>query len=360
MTIQGGRFLLFAALAIGLILLVVKLNRAADNEESDDSSALNEIRPSQAGIRFAAFLADGRTLRYFQADHDSRQPNYLWEQVPGQTPQKIFTQPIPGLVELLWSPDRTAALAAVRNIPDWAEAAPAFHTPEAAEGTTLWHRIDLASQTVQRFDPRLFDIRWSPDGKQIVYVFEHRVLAIAQPDGTSWQPLWDISSTADTDNPIALAEPVWPNPTNLFLRGISESDRPAVNLYHIDPASGLRRVVSTLYEHYFPSPDGGVVAGLRPTANGFEIEMIGTKKTIQTTGSIDLTSTIWSHDGRSFFYLNEAATGPALLRLSADSGQLSTLTNQLPAWPIYQILPDPDGRRLHLLSDEDRREIVLP
>ncbi|MEK7460793.1 MAG: hypothetical protein AAB647_01090 [Patescibacteria group bacterium] len=356
------RFLLISVVVIGFIILVATLGRRGNSDtlENTDTTTVS-YDPTNEGIKFPTLLPDGQTLRYFQSGHEQKDPNLFWEETSDGKRQQLLTEPTLGLIRLEWSPDRSQAIAAINNIPDWAEVSPSFHTNELPQDTTVWYRINFTDQTIQRYDPAIRSIRWSPDGSQIVYIWQDQVLAIAKPDGSDWHSLWDLRNSSTTSGPAYFAEPTWAKEGTIMVQAYPDGGREQAMFWQIDSASGIQTLVLKDHDFFLVSPTGEQGVAVRVVANSAQLELFGqTKQTISISGRLDPTSFTWSPDGTRLYYLVTEETKNRLEQLVLQTSQVVTVTNQPPIWPINALVPKPDNKSLLLFSDEQRAEIQFP
>lgn len=203
----------------------------------------------------------------------------------GSNSQALSTNELPGLSEVIWSPDKKKVIGIFSGI-----------TPKKYFYDYQTKKSVLLNESIKSID-------WAPSSQKIVYHYEtsddqYNNISIANPDGSNWRAIFQ---TRLTDLVVK-----WPSPDKIYIfnkpSGLTKS-----SLFAIDSNSGnLSNILSDLYG-FSPkwSPDGQKILYQATDQNGKNLKLYvafsdGTQQKelpLQTLAE----KCVWSLDSQTLF-----------------------------------------------------------
>jgi dipeptidyl aminopeptidase/acylaminoacyl peptidase len=176
-------------------------------------------------------------------------------------------------------------------------------------------------------------VRWSPDGSHIAVTAEKEW----QADGTFIVPLdgSEVHRIGGDKNPIDADQPAWSPDGSKIIFASNSSGWAQIGVYHLDDQS-IEWVTAEQSDKFNPawSPDGKRLGWAHSNGVTAWVEIRsenGTRQQVQTEAGFAYWP-IFSADGRSIFFIYENPRQPPDLWLAAlDDGQVTQLTDSLPA-----------------------------
>ena len=256
-------------------------------KESASTSQINTVEKiekiTEEGALAAMSLRNGNAIRYYAKD------GKVWEVDLDSLKQKAISEKeLPGITNALWSPDGAQVITSFSK-----EGSNYFYTYnyQTSKGTKLKSNLDSAT--------------WDSMGAKIIYKYfdpkkEERTLNVANPDGSEWKKIADlsfkrveISAVPQSSNISFWNTPKAEEETQLFVVGAGGTD--------------LKKIFSGKFgADYLWSPNGqkAIVGSLEEkNSKKFVLGMINKDGEYTNLGIPTLASKcVWSADNKTIYY----------------------------------------------------------
>ncbi|OGZ33571.1 MAG: hypothetical protein A2Y98_01390 [Candidatus Portnoybacteria bacterium RBG_19FT_COMBO_36_7] len=226
-------------------------NAPAENETGFPENELNlKITAiSHEKVLAPAIGEDNKTIKYYLED-SGRVSSLAFD---GSNEESISGNSLPGLSEVIWSPDRKKVIGIFSTI-----------TPKK-------YFYDYRTKKSILLNESIKSIAWAPSSEKIAYQYEtsdglYNNIGVADPDGTSWRAVFQ---TRLTDLVVA-----WPAADKICFFN-KPSSQTAGSLFAIDPDSGaFTKILSDLYGLDIKwSPDGQKMVYQTTDQNGKNLKL---------------------------------------------------------------------------------------
>ena len=206
----------------------------AEREATFPEEELNlKINPVSQEKAFAPCLGeDNKTVKYYLEENG----HVFSSAFDGSGLESLSENELPGLSEIIWSPDRKKVIGIFQSI-----------TPKKYSYDYQTKKSVLLNEGIKSID-------WAPSSQKIVYHYEtadgqYNNISIANPDGSSWRAIFQ---TRLTDLVVR-----WPAPDKIYIFN-KPSGQTKGSLFAIDSGSGsFSKILSDLYGLSAKwSPDG--------------------------------------------------------------------------------------------------------
>jgi len=193
---------------------------------------------------------DNQTIKYYLATNG----HVFVSDFDGQNLNEISTVDLPGISEIVWSPDKTKVADFTQN----------------QSGAMQPSVFDYTTKRFFSLNPNIKNIVWSPNSQKIAYQFQSSngstEISIANPDGSNWK---NISKTRLKNFKIS-----WPSPDKISLVSDLGGKEPG-SLIIINPETGdLTTLLNNIYGLAVNwSPDGQKFIFQQTDQNGKNLKL---------------------------------------------------------------------------------------
>ncbi|MBI5421192.1 MAG: hypothetical protein HZA35_02660 [Parcubacteria group bacterium] len=316
-------------------------------------------------IAFPVLSQDDQSIRYLKITGNTIEDNTFWELKTDGTKRQLTFDHIDEIQNIIWSPNREKALILVKNNPEIANNEPAFHTIKFPELAYVMYLYDLKTNVSKVLSDKIKFATWSPDGSKIAYAYDDRVLTIANPDGSDYKSLWDITkdpTLSKTKNFFFALS--WPQPDTIVL-DLANLDISGT-IYHINPLTGVKKKLLSSADVPIPSPDGkrGIAYGSNKETRTLALwgeHLIGKNISPISTRTRFPDLTAWNPDNQHVYVVeNELyTTTPRVLDINSDNGAYTTLTWPGQPFGVSDVLITKTGDKLYLVGYNQIRILNL-
>ena len=231
-------------------------------EQEEQTAKIHDTQKiSEEKTLFPTLDKAGERILYFNNEND---PAFYQFNIKTEKESKI-SQSIDSPNGVIWSPLlNQAILKVIYDKYIFEKYGSVFESPDAEDGSLTFWLYDLNKNTAKQLDSRIQNVAWSPDGKKIVYHFvdwdeDLDFIALANPDGSSWQKIKDIDSGEGIDLGFLTQEIIYYSPllteiggTNIYKVNLTTKETTTL----IDDNSAASSLVITpnrekiIYAHY--------------------------------------------------------------------------------------------------------------
>ncbi len=306
-------------------------------------------------IKFPVLSEDGKSLFYFKLTNNTIEDATFWELKNDSTERQITFNHIDEVENIIWSPNKKNALMLIRNNQALANDAPLFHTTKIPDLTYVMYLYNLDTNTAKLISSQIKFAAWSPDGSKIVYAWDDRILTIANPDGSDWKPLWDITkdpSYTKDDFFFALS---WIKPDVLVVNLANMKTEGII--YQIDPSTGAKKVLISRADVPVPAPNGSRGIALRSDQSSKTLVLWGDQLIGKNISPIPISTkfpnlVVWHPNGRNVYVIERylRTENSKILNINTDNGTYEILKWPQQPFEVSNVFITKEGNRLYLMG----------
>lgn len=323
----------------------------------------------------ATLLPNTSTIRYLKKKYENGiEKSTFWDRENNNKEKQISNIEITGVHEAIWSPTGSQVLLLIDNRQKLANSQPMFHKKDLPDFSTNYYLFDPKNNQAQKLPENIFLPTWSPDDKKIVYAWKNETLTISNPDGSNFQPIWDLSKDKLIKN-SEFGFLSWNSQNTIVTQIIDGHLIPEAvsahfalgKIYSINPITKEYRLLTKNANSPISSSNNKYVVMARwgDSEQGSLVlwdENLHKEKVV--TFNFDPTRNIffnfieWNSDGKTLYTLELIPT-PRIFKVNSDTGNYETFPLEDPTLQINQILLNEKDNVLYLVGENNIKTFDL-